>query len=217
MLFSFVRSFKLSVCQPLMNDSSFKKKNILLVFPGKYKAPDPQIPLSLLHLASPLQRSGYSVRVFDMRIENYKDLAIDDPVFVGISTMSGLQIQFGLEFARKVREKNPSVPIVWGGVHPSLLPVQTIEDSNVDMVVRGEGDLVVSNLAETLYTGASLKKVKGLTYKEDGAIISNPDAELINLDEIPIELPFDLLKLDKYPALKKGRIHIQTSRGCSGL
>ena len=46
------------------------------------------------------------------------------------------------------------------------------------------------------------------------SIKSTPDRELMDLDEIPIELPFDLLPLEKYPTLKSGRFHIQTSRGC---
>ena len=43
-------------------------KEVLLVFPGKLKAPDPQVPLQLLHVASALQHGGYRVRIFDMRL-----------------------------------------------------------------------------------------------------------------------------------------------------
>jgi anaerobic magnesium-protoporphyrin IX monomethyl ester cyclase len=195
-------------------DFASKKRTVLLVFPGKYKAPDPQIPLSLLHIASPLQLAGYNVRILDMRVENWRDFNVGEPVFVGISCMSGLQIRYGLEFARKVRSKKPDVPIIWGGVHPSLLPEQTAASEFVDVVVRGEGDMVVADLADALSSGEPLDKVRGITFKVNGAFRSTSDAETINMDEIPVELPFDLLQLDKYPFLKTGRIHIQTSRGC---
>jgi anaerobic magnesium-protoporphyrin IX monomethyl ester cyclase len=191
-----------------------KRQEVLLVYPGKYGAPEPQIPLSLLHLASPLELAGYKVRIFDMRIENYKDFKIGNPVFVGISSMSGQQISYGLEFAEKVRTEVPSCPIVWGGVHPSLLPEQTIASRYADIVVRGEGELSIVELANKLSARLPLDKVPGITYKSEGKIKSNPNSPLIDLDSIPIDLPFNLLSLHEYPTLKAGRFHIQTSRGC---
>jgi len=189
-------------------------REVLLVFPGRYGAPNPQVPLSLLHVASTLRREGYKVRIFDMRIENYNDLKIGNPIFVGISSMSGLQIHYGLEFAKKVRASNPSCPIVWGGVHPTLLPEQTAASEYVDVVVRGEGESTIVELVNKLAVGQSLDEVAGITYKSAGKIRSNSDVPLIDLNTIPVDLPFDLLLMDRYPSLRAGRFHIQTSRGC---
>jgi anaerobic magnesium-protoporphyrin IX monomethyl ester cyclase len=197
-----------------MSHSSIPQKDILLVFPGKYRAPDPQVPLALLHIASPLQREGYQVRILDMRLEDYRNKAIGNPVFVGITCMSGQQIHYGLEFARKVRAESPFCPIVWGGVHPTLLPEQTAASKSVDVVVRGEGELVVPELANKLAAGEPLDNVRGLTFKSKGSIKSTADADLIDLDDIPVELPYDLLNLEKYNTQQSGRFHIQTSRGC---
>ena len=194
--------------------SSSLAGDILLVFPSRHKAPDPQVPLQLLHVAGALQRAGHRVRIFDMRLADYHSLRIGDPLFVGITAMSGPQIRYGLELARGVRAAKPHVPIVWGGVHPTLLPEQTAASDFVDVVVRGEAELVVGPLADALAAGAPLDAVNGLTYKADGAIRSTPDADLIDLDTIPVELPYDLLELDRYPTLQAGRVHIQTSRGC---
>src|SRR5665647_867725 len=188
--------------------------DVLLVFPGRHKAPDPQVPLQLLHVAGALQRAGHRVRIFDMRLADYHSLRIGDPLFVGITAMSGPQIRYGLEFARRGRAAKPHVPIVWGGVHPTLLPAQTAASAFVHVVVRGEAELVVGPRAHALAAGAPRDAVSGLTYKADGASRSTPDADLIDLDTIPVELPYDLLELDRYPTLQAGRVHIQTSRGC---
>ena len=188
--------------------------DVLLVFPGRHRAPDPQVPLQLLHVACALQRAGYRPRIFDMRLEDYHGLRIGDPVFVGITAMSGPQIRYGLEFARRVRAAKPAVPIVWGGVHPTLLPEQTAADPHVDVVVRGEAELVVGPLADALAAGEPLDAVRGITYSADGEVASTPDADLIDLDTIPVELPYELLDLDRYPTLQAGRVHMQTSRGC---
>jgi radical SAM superfamily enzyme YgiQ (UPF0313 family) len=187
---------------------------VLLVFPGKYNSPNPQVPLSLLHLASFLINGGYSVKILDMRLENFADFKIGKPLFVGISTIHGSQIRYGLEFARKVRTFDSSIPLVWGGVHPTLLPEQTVASEFVDVVVRGEGEQAILELADKFSAAGPLDIVKGITFKATGTIRSTPDRELMELDEIPIELPFGLLSLDKYPTLKSGRFHIQTSRGC---
>jgi anaerobic magnesium-protoporphyrin IX monomethyl ester cyclase len=190
------------------------QNDVLLVFPGKYKAPDPQVPLALLHLASSLIQANYKAQILDMRLEDYQHFNLGNPVFIGISCMSGQQIKFALEFARHAKLHNPSVPIVWGGIHPTLLPEQTASNQYVDIVVRGEGELIIKELADTLAAGRSLDGVLGITYKSNGLIKSNPDGEVIDLDAIPLNLPYELLQVDKYPSLRSGRFHIQTSRGC---
>ncbi len=128
--------------------------------------------------------------------------------------MSGPQIRYGLEFARRVRAERPGCPIVWGGVHPTLLPEQTAASECVDVVVRGEGELVVGRLADKLAAREPLDDVRGLTYMVDDEITSTPDADLVDLDSIPVELPYDLLDLRSYTTLQAGRIHMQSSRGC---
>ena len=158
------------------------EKEVVLVYPGKYREANPQIPLSLLHVASPLQREDYHVRIFDMRVENYEDLELGNPLFIGLSCMSGQQIRYGLKLARKVREQNPLCPIVWGGVHPTLLPEQRAACDLVDVVVRGEAESVIVNLARELSAHKQLQLVKGITYKAEGAIRSNPDSDLIDLN-----------------------------------
>jgi anaerobic magnesium-protoporphyrin IX monomethyl ester cyclase len=186
----------------------------LLVFPGKLKAPDPHVPLSLLHIAASLKQDGFIVRILDMRLEDYRHVQIGNPVFVGISCMSGLQIKYALEFARFVRLQNPSCPLVWGGVHPTLLPEQTVQNDFVNIVVRGEGELIVKDLANALALNRPLDDVAGITYCINGSIKSNPDGKVIDLNSLPIALPYDLLQMGKYPSFKSGRFHIQTSRGC---
>jgi radical SAM superfamily enzyme YgiQ (UPF0313 family) len=157
---------------------------------------------------------GYSVKILDMRLESLSDFEIGKPIFVGISSIHGSQIRYGLEFARRVRALDSSIPLVWGGVHPTLLPEQTVASEFVDIVVRGEGEKTLWELADKFSAGEPLDGIKGITFKSAGTIRSTPDREQMNLDEIPIELPFDLLRLNKYPTLKSGRFHIQTSRGC---
>jgi anaerobic magnesium-protoporphyrin IX monomethyl ester cyclase len=167
-----------------------------------------------LYLANPLLKEGFKVRILDMRIENHHDFQVGNPIFVGISSMSGHQIKYGLEFAKKLKAEHPDYPITWGGVHPTLLPEQTIQNDYVDIVIRGEGEATILELASELYINQSIHNVKGITFKQNGKIISNPNREFIDLNSIPTSLPYHLLSKERYPSLQAGRIHIQTSRGC---
>lgn len=80
--------------------SGNNQRDVLLVFPGKFKAPDPQVPLALLYIAASLKQEGFSVRILDISLEDYRQYQVGNPVFVGISCTSGLQINYALEFAR---------------------------------------------------------------------------------------------------------------------
>lgn len=186
-------------------------KNVLLVYPGKYGAILPELPLPLLYLSSALRDVGYSPRILDLRLQKYKDVPLDDVLCIGISTMTGSMITCGLEFAKYVRSVNPELPIIWGGIHPTLLAEQTIKNEYVDIVVRGEGEKTIQELVHALEGRRSLDTVDGVTYKCKGEIKNNPDREFIDMNSLKIELPYELLNLKKY---ELGYFPIHTSRGC---
>ena len=184
---------------------------VVLVFPGPYAAIYPEIPLNLLYLAAILRNNGFETEIFDMRLCDLDQLSLDDTLCVGITVMTGPMITYGLEFARRVRIYDSKIPIVWGGVHPSLLPEQTAKNRNVDVVVRGEGEMTFLDLVRSFDSGEQIDEVKGITFSKAGKIISNPDREFIDLNKIPIELPYDIIELEKY-WLEVFPVH--TSRGC---
>ena len=187
------------------------KPRVLLVYPGRRSGLFPELPLPLLYLAWALRKEGIEVDVHDMRILDNADITRTDYLFVGISIMTGPMISDALACAARVRQINPRTPIVWGGIHVTLLPEQSLQHSLVDIVVRGEGEHTVQELAHALLQGTDLSSVKGLNFKRDGMMIATPDREFMSLDEIDIELPYDLFVLDRYafPAFP-----VHTSRGC---
>ena len=88
-------------------------RSILLVFEGKDEAPDHQVPLSLLYLASVLKQQKFQCTILDMRLEDFQKQSIGEPLFVGISCMSGMQIKYTL-VCKACKGKEPLCPIVWG-------------------------------------------------------------------------------------------------------
>ncbi|MDI6737837.1 MAG: radical SAM protein [Nanoarchaeota archaeon] len=189
------------------------KKRIILIQPGvsqsfgcKY------LPISLMPIAGYLQKKGFNVEIFDARHESYEKLNLNNVLFVGLTVLTGSQIKHALEIAEYIRGKEPKIPLVWGGIHPSLLPEQTAQNALVDVVVKGEGEITAYELAKAFLKQSSLNKIKGIVYKKNNEIIKTPDRPFMNLNDIP-PYPYKLLNKSYYEAETIG---LQTSRGCPG-
>jgi anaerobic magnesium-protoporphyrin IX monomethyl ester cyclase len=203
------------------------EKYVLLVYAGP-RTSLPKIPMSVVVLASYLRGHGFAAKILDTRVEGYEDLDLQDVLCVGISSMSGLQLKHSLEVARAIRQADPSLPLIWGGVHPSFFPEQTARSKYVDVVVRGEGEESLLEVVRAIESGASLERacpepvlsgveglvegIKGITYSTDGLTVSNPDREFMDLDRLSLPA-YDLLALDKYADLLD-TFSYESSRGC---
>ncbi|MCK4462869.1 MAG: radical SAM protein, partial [Candidatus Omnitrophica bacterium] len=122
--------------------------------------------------------------------------------------------------ARSIKEKEADVKIVFGGVHPSVLTAVTLEDSAVDFVISGEGEIAMKELIDALEGKRDLRSVDGLSFREDGKVHHNPIREFINnLDELgkPDWTPFPPISQYKplpHWHLKQPSLPMLTSRGC---
>ncbi len=145
-------------------------KNKVVLFHPPYDGPPLGPPLSLLSLASPLLAAGFQVSIVDASIDPaYKNsLAgeITDALCLGISLLTGRMIRSAVDVSRFVREIRPELPIIYGGWHPSLLPAQTLREDYVDVVVRGQGELTLQEVAERLRAGSSFESVRGISFKQ---------------------------------------------------
>lgn len=127
----------------------------------------------------------------------------------------------------EVIKKNMSVPVVWGGIHPTISPEKCIE--HADIICLGEGEYAMKELAEKIDKKEDYSKIKNLWVKKDGAIIKNELRPLIDeLDSLPFTDFTDNNKIyidngqiyNNLDDIKTSRIEfkfcypIMTSRGC---
>ncbi|HDY90021.1 MAG TPA: B12-binding domain-containing radical SAM protein [bacterium] len=175
-------------------------RKILLIYPGVKNQLYPEIPLQLLYLASPLLDAGYDVEIWDCRLKDYRDIPNIDWLFVGVTSVSGGILKHAIAVSKHMKSLDPHIPVVWGGVHATLLPDQTIDTSGgcVDKVIKGEGEIAIVELAQALSGGGEEKKI---------ITGSKP----VDMNKIPIELPYYLLDMKKYIT---STFPIHTSRGC---
>lgn len=178
-------------------------------------------PLSLLTIASTVAHD-FRIKIIDQRTDpNWRQTLRAElrerPLCVGISSMTGAQIRYGLEAAHIAKETGATV--VWGGIHATLLPEQTAGDPLIDAVVLGEGELIFRELLQALADKRDLKTVGGILYKDHGQIRRNPPGQPVDIAALP-ELPYHLVDIERYVDRSLKRTGIAralpfiTSRGC---
>jgi anaerobic magnesium-protoporphyrin IX monomethyl ester cyclase len=200
-------------------------RHILLVYPNAGQdvlGINVGLPLSLLYVGTSLKTAGYEVQILDERVQRDLDPLLResiaaDPVFVGISSMTGFQIRYGLSIAQRVRDLKPDLPIVWGGVHPTIHPDTTLQHGLVDAVIINDGEETAVDLAYALENGESLHGVRGIAFKEAGAIVHTPARPKVDLNRLP-RLDYSLVDLNNYFTIghisRTRQLQIVTSRGC---
>jgi radical SAM superfamily enzyme YgiQ (UPF0313 family) len=179
----------------------------------------PLYPLALLSVASYIA-DDCDVRIIDQRIdrewERSLQSALDtDVLCVGVTAMTGPQISFGLQ-ASNVARAHTDAPIVWGGVHATVLPEQTVSHPLVDIVVEGEGEIAFRDLVQALYDGSSYDTIPGIWTMRDGGPAGSPSGVITDLAELP-PLPWRLLDMKRYIGRDEDgrrRLAMKTSRGC---
>ena len=203
---------------------------VLLLRPAAEKKSMARVlPLGLLAIGSVLKRAGHQVKILDLRISNSPDEELDavmssfDPQVVGIGVMT-IECKYGFIDAAKVKKINPNVTVIFGGPHCSHEPQFILNDSNVDLMVSGEGDLTIVELIDTLEEGKDVAGVPGIAYKKNGSYLRTAERPVIrDLDTIDQE--YDLIDLERYfnfqssmdffPVFRNKRfIPLVTSRGC---
>lgn len=195
------------------------KKKITLVFPGKKEKSTifgvaMRLPLSILSIAAYMEKKGYEVSVLDARVKEFHTHDFSNDICVGISnSFSGINIAYGLKVAQHIRSKHPEIQLIWGGIHPSFDPKQTVENPLVDFVVKGEGEESFYQLVEALRKKEfNFEQIKGIAYKKDAKIIENPDMPFLNLADLPMAA-YHLVNIDYYPHVLS-YFDYQSSRGC---
>jgi anaerobic magnesium-protoporphyrin IX monomethyl ester cyclase len=180
-----------------------------------------ELPLSLLCPATPLDREGYRVTIVDQFADpewkaRFDSAMAERPICLGVTCMTGPQIVYALEACRMAKERYPDLPIVWGGIHASLLPQQTLAHPLVDIAVVGEGEATFQELVHALEAGTPLDKIAGIYFKRDGKILSTPPRPFVDIDREP-PLSYHLVNMDLYrrTLFDVDHISFNSSRGCT--
>jgi len=108
-----------------------------------------------------------------------------NPDMVGI-TMLSVKGPSAARIAALTKAFNKEIIVVVGADHPTVFPAGTLNDPNIDSVVRGEGERTIEELTGCLQEKRDPGEVDGISCKKNGEIIHNKNRELIkDLDTLP--------------------------------
>lgn len=199
------------------------KRKILLVQPKvgswEFIQRTPMLPLALLSIATYLDKD-YDIRIIDQRLDSawattLKKELEGDVVCVGVTTMTGPQIGHALTASKIVKETS-NVPVVWGGIHPSIMPEQTISHPLIDIIVAGEGEIAFRDLVHALDKGAGYGEIKGMWTLKGGKPFGSMAEAIQDINDFPM-LPYHLVRLSDYIGFDRNgskKFPVKTSRGC---
>jgi radical SAM superfamily enzyme YgiQ (UPF0313 family) len=121
--------------------------------------------------------------------------------------------------AKVIKKLYPDATIIAGGVHFMYCPEETLQNvSEIDIVVRGEGEITIVEVAKAIHEKSSMNGIKGITYRHNGQILNNPDQKIFeDLDHLPTYTSFSWNEYPEYvfsyPETLKA-VSIMSSRGC---
>jgi len=149
-------------------------------------------PLGLLYLASYLKKhTEHQVSVLDAQVENldYAQMELrikeESPQIVGVQTQTFSLID-ALKTAELVKKIDHSITVIMGGPHASIYPKETISFPFVDLVVKGEGEMVLFEIIERIENNNSMEGLSSVSYKKEGVPVINEQEALIEkLDSLP--------------------------------
>ncbi|MFE9775550.1 radical SAM protein [Streptomyces sp. NPDC005931] len=187
-------------------------------------------PVGVLSLAAVLEQNGNAPEVVDLnrwyyeylragyaeaRPQDFCDFAVQRlelmPAHVyGFSTICS-SYPLTLRIAERIKHVKPDAAVVLGGPQASVVDVPTLQRFEyVDYVVRGEAEETLPLLLDAMETGGPLGGIPGITFRQGGETVRNPNPPVIqNLDDLPMPA-FHL-----YPHVKEcGYVPLELGRGC---
>jgi radical SAM superfamily enzyme YgiQ (UPF0313 family) len=174
------------------------------------------VPIGIGYLAGYLIKHNKTVKIFDEEVAKISENLFDDyiyglekPYIFGISSLTA-GITRSHELASIIKKRYPDSKVIFGGIHPTVLSEEVLKDSNVDIVVRGEGEEILNILYQRIKNNEDYKDIEGISFCENGKIIHNKSAPLPDLEKIQ-GFPYNLF--EKYTG-KYELGFISSSRGC---
>jgi radical SAM superfamily enzyme YgiQ (UPF0313 family) len=157
------------------------------------------LPSNLLYLSSSLKANGIESKILDLNSPEKVRLASDwesklklvseylcnyKPDLVGIPCLFSSQIISTLILSDAVKN-NLKVPIVIGGIHPTIYYKEIIENCNsIDYIVLGEGEITLVKLCNYLQGKQAIEEIDGIVYRNMTKMALNPKTTYTNIDEI---------------------------------
>jgi radical SAM superfamily enzyme YgiQ (UPF0313 family) len=172
----------------------------------------------LAYLSAALEAAGTEVQILDFVVSPYSAAILEAslnrfrPDIVGATSVT-MNFHEAIRVIGDVKKIDPEILTIMGGPHVTFCDKETLTAfPELDVVVLGEGEATVVELAKNYRSQDDLKYINGITYRNGSGIRSTAIRELVDIDQLPLPARH-LIPLGRYKALGMP-ISITTSRGC---
>lgn len=123
-----------------------------------------------------------------------------------------------MESINYLKKVDADLKIIAIGYYPTLFPETVLKNSGIDIIIKGEPELIFSQLYDCLANqNRGIFNVRGLAYRDsrNDIIVTSPSERLSDLDGLPFP-DYSLIDVYKYSEIfmKKPFATILSSRGC---
>jgi len=184
-------------------------------------------PVNLCYLAAATCRAGFETEIIDSPLlgKSIEDVTLEiitkSPEYVGITATTCAVFNAGM-LAKSIKERNPDIVTILGGVHISALPEKTMSAfKDIDFGVIGEGEETIVRLLYACENRDNVRNIRGIiTRDKEELILSGPSNPIDNLDSLSMPAWELLDNFSNYspnlPGLHRFPVAgLITSRGCS--
>lgn len=172
---------------------------------------------SIMVTASYMKSLGHEVMVHDRCIDFRKAekiLGSFRPQLLMLYAPPTASVKDAIEVSTVARKHGCTV--VWAEVVAAAFSEQIVDGGYADFVLTGETETKLEKLVYELENNKDFSSVLGITYKAGDKIITTPNVNDTNLEDVP-EIDWDLIDVRKcfrkFPHCKN-MLYMYTSRGC---
>ena len=193
---------------------------------GEYLPP----PYGIIQLAAYLEREvkNVEIKVLDCNAQQLdwkgmeQQIKYFNPDIVACSALATCNTYTVLRTLETAKRVNPNILTVAGGQHFTATAQESLKAyPEIDVIVRGEGEVTFADLVKIVDGGSTFSKIKGISFRHNGEILHNSLRPLIeDLNDLPYP-GYHFVKdfVHKYhfsamSGLRMPYVLIEGSRGC---
>ncbi|MHB8846737.1 MAG: cobalamin-dependent protein [Nitrospirota bacterium] len=202
------------------------RKKILFITPpyhcGVVEVAGHWVPLTFVYLAGAVRKAGFEPVIYDAMTKRHghdeirKRIETERPAYVATTAITSTVLD-ALEILKSAKQVSPEIVTIIGGVHPSFLYEEILNNAFVDCVVREEGEETLAELLTAMDGGKDISAVNGIAYRDSsgGVNVTPPRPFIKDLDTLSTAWDLIEWKDYRYFVVPNSRLGaVSTSRGC---
>lgn len=191
---------------------------------------EPFPPLMTITAAAHLRENGYEVALFDVALRKSEEgleelldqfqpdfFVVFDDGFNWLTKMCLTTMREAAFRMQKLAQAKGVTVITCSSDSTDHFDIYL--DNGADIVIKGEGEMTLLDLVNTLTEGSTIENIKGIAFKTEDEITITPKRPvMVDLDQLPPPA-WDLIDIDQYREIWEAHnkvfyLNLATTRGC---